>query len=133
MVSREKYDILKEKAEKWRKLSIDYYEEITSLKEVVEKLESSTDTSDVSKELKRCQEEMKNAVVSHKNEIKELEEKHKDQMREMKYDFREKMSDIKNELRLKEGELMSEKRTLLETVKYWKELYEEEVRKRTKS
>jgi gas vesicle protein len=92
-VTRDKYDALKAKAEKWRALA-----------------------------------ELKDTNVS--SQIKEIEDKYKDQIRELKYDHREQLSDLKNELRLKDGEIQTEKRSAQETVKYWRDMYEQEARKK---
>jgi flagellar hook-associated protein FlgK len=150
-VSRDKYIRLKQKAEKWQILALDYKDRIPELQddlakrpednvehvnnykkvisdltEQVEKWKSKAETNNDSSKLR---EEMKELKALHKEKLKEIEDKHKDQLRELKYESREKIADLKSDLRLKDGEIQTEKRSAQDTIKYWKVLYEEESRK----
>lgn len=155
-VSRDKYDRLKKKAEKWQSLALEYKESMGNLQEEFDKrledatkqviddlnqqvdkwkkkaeddTEYKTNFRDVSESYKKLCDEMKDIKAIHKEKIKEMEEKHKDQLRELKYESREKIADLRSDIRLKEGEIQNEKRIASENVKYWKEMYEDEVRK----
>lgn len=125
-VSRDKYNRLKQKAEKWQNLATDYRERIVDLEQSLKDMSADNNDNDVNRKLS---EEIKELKSTHKEKIKELEDNHKDQTRELKYDYREKIAALSIEVRLKDGEIHNERRSSQDTIKYWKELYEEESRK----
>jgi gas vesicle protein len=110
-VSRDKYDRMKNKALQWKRLAMEYKEQINNLE-----LSLKESQYTVPYELSQQIEDLKK---NHRQQIEDLKDRHQNNIRELKDKSQEHIAVLVCELSAKNAELQSEKRSTQDTLKYW--------------
>lgn len=121
-VSREKYNALKAKAEKWRQLA-------NECKEHLEELEAECESLN-----QRCQSLDKKCVLLEL-QVNESNDNHRRKAREQEEEFIKENFDLRKELMLKDGKVQQLTDALASQKQRYQDLYEEyrELRRSTKA